>query len=478
MTLPTIVTSAGLQPQDPIVIRENLTADVASTNPGYTNDLPGGLIEDIASTDVAAIAQADAARVDTVNSLTPAGVNAFLLAQLGEMFGIEIGAASNTSVFVIFSGTPGFVIGKGFTVSDGTFQYVVQDGGIVGADTGGGVGFSPPIFCVATQDGTWAVPAGTVQGLITSVPGSVTLSVNNPLAGIPSEAAQTEESYRLQVLQAGLASAQGMTTMLKTQLNKVSGVQSRLVSVVQKPNNGGWEVIVGGGDPYQVAYAISYGLFDINTLVGSEMLVSAITKAAHAQITTSLNHGYSVGDAVEVNDVLGMVAINGVATTVFSVIDEKNFTVNINSTAFTTYISGGVVTPNSRNIEVSIIDFPDTYVVPYVNPPQQSVTVTLTWNTSSPNFVSGAAVAQAGAPALAAYINGITVGQPINVFEMESVFQISIASILDPNLLTRMIFSVQINGVGTAPIGGTGIIAGDPESYFLCTSSDITIVQG
>ena len=478
MTLPTVVTSAGLQPQSPVVIRENLTTSVESTNPGYTNNLPGALIEDIASTDVAAISQIDAARVESVNSLTAQGVNAFLLMQLGAMLGIPIGEASNTSVFVVFEGTPGFVIGKGFTVTDGSFNYVVTDGGIIGSDNGSGLGTTSPIFAVADQTGTWAVPAGTVQGLVTSVPNTITLSVNNPLAGIPSEEQQSEESYRLQVYQAQLASAQGMTTMLKAQLGKVLGVQSRLVSVIQKPNNGGWEVIVGGGDPYEVAYAISYALFDINTLVGSAMSISAISKAAHAQITTVLNHGYNIGDAVEANDVLGMTQINGVATTVFSVIDEKTFTVNINSTGFTTYTSGGIMTPNARNIEVSIIDYPDTYIVPYVSPPQQSVDILLTWNTSSVNFVSTSAISQAGAPAIAAYINSISVGQPINVFEMQDAFQAAIANILDPNLLTRMVFTVSINGVSTPPVAGTATINGDPESYFLMTSSQVIIVQG
>lgn len=479
MTLPTVVTTAGLQPQAPEVIRQNIIDNVTATNPGYTADLPGALVEDILSTDIASVAQADAARVDAVNSLTPFGINAFLLAQLGQMFGIELGGPSNTSVYVVFTGTPGFVIGKGFTVTDGTYQYVIQEGGIVGEDNGSGFGVTVPLFCVATQSGTWAVPPGTVQGLVTSVPDTFALSVNNPLAGIPSEAAQSEESYRAEVYQAGLAAAQGMATTLKTLLNKVPGVQQRLVSVQQRPNNGGWAIIVGGGDPYRIGYAISYALgASIDTLVGSEMTISDITKAAHAQVTTVLNHGYSVGDAVEINDVLGMTQINGVPTTVAAVVSEKIFTVNIDSTGFGVYISGGVVTPNLRNIVVSIVDFPDTYTIPFINPPQQTVTVTAIWNTISENFVSDAAIAQAAAPALADYINNIVVGQPINELEMNTVFQEAVSAILDPSLLTRLIFSVSINSVGTDPVPGTTIINGDPENYFLTTSADITVSKG
>ena len=83
--------------------------------------------------------------------------NAFLLSLLGGVSGLTPGSVTNTSVYVTFSGPPGFVIVKGFTVSDGSFQYIVQDGGIIGAS-----GVSLQLFCIAVQSGFWAVPAGTV----------------------------------------------------------------------------------------------------------------------------------------------------------------------------------------------------------------------------------------------------------------------------------------------------------------------------
>ena len=140
-TFPTVVTSAGLQPTSPIVIRQALVDAVAATNPGYTANLPGSLIEEIASTDVAAIALADAAKVELVNGLTPYGANNFLLRQLGNIYGVPLGLDSTTSVQVVFAGDVGFVISAGFTVSDGTYQYVVQTGGVIGTD-----GFSGELF--------------------------------------------------------------------------------------------------------------------------------------------------------------------------------------------------------------------------------------------------------------------------------------------------------------------------------------------
>lgn len=398
MTLPTILTKAGLQPTPPSTIRADLVAAVAAVVPGHTADLPGSLIEDISSTDVAAITLCDAARVETVNSVTPYGANAFVLNQLGQIYGVQPGAASNTSAFVVFTGTPGFVISQGFTVSDGTHQYTIRDGGIVA--TGGS---SSPLFCVATVPGSWAVPANTITTLITSVPGAISLAVTNPNTGLPAEGEESEEAFRARVLQAGLSPAMGFPTLLKTLLANVDAVQTRLISILQQ-GGGGWEVIVGGGDPYEVAYAIFTALFDVSTLVGNS--------------------------------------------------------------------AGGT------DINVSINDYPDTYSVTYVDPVQQAVVVQLTWNTTSPYVISTDAVAQLGSPAIINYVNSIPVGAPINLFEMEAAFADAVSSIIPTPFLTRMIWTVSIDGTPTSPVSGTFIIEGDAEGYFLTDAASVSIAQG
>lgn len=472
---PTIVTTAGMQPQSPASLLAQLLALVASTNPGYTANLPGSLIEDVSSTDVGAISECDQARVELFNSLTPYGANAFLLNQLGQIYGVPLGQGSNATVNVVFTGTVGFVIAQGFTVSDGTFQYTIQDGGIVGT---GGV--SPPLSALATSNGVWPIPANTVNQIVTSVPSSITLSVTNPLAGTPGTGPQTEWDYRSQVLQAGLAASMGMARYLKTLLGNVSGVQTRLIAVRQQ-TGGGYEVIVGGGDNYEVAYAIFRALFDIssNNLVGSIMVVIGITNANPGVVTTLLNHGYTTGEVITITGIVGMTALNSVPLTI-TVLTEKTFSVGVDTTGFGAYVSGGVCEPNPRNIVVSITDYPDVYNIPFVSPPAQTVTMVVTWNTTATNFTGAAAVQQLGVPALVNYINSIPVGAPILLYELQEVFSAAISSALPPQFLTRMVFAVSINGVGTAPESGTGIIPGDPESYMLCdpTGSGINVVQG
>lgn len=397
MSIPLVMGPSGPVPTSPVNLQQALISGVAATNPDYTANLPGSLIEDISSTDVGALVTMDQARVDAVNSLTPYGANAFILAQLGTQFGIPQGQPTNTSVYVVFTGLAGYVIPQGFIVSDGTYQYVVQDGAIVQS-----TGVTSPVYCVSNQSGSWAVPIGTVTTIVTAVPTGYTLTVTNPSAGISGQAAESVQSYRSRVLQAGQVAAQGTPGFITTLLQAVPGVVPRLVSILQV--GAGWEVICGGGDPYAVANAIYQGTLDLSTIVGS--------------VTTS------------------------------------------------------------RNVTATITDPPNTYNVVFVNPPQQVVTLTATWNTTLANFTAGQQVNQLAAPALANYINGVTVGQPMNLLAMTAAFQNAVASIIEAQYLTTLTFSVYVNGVLTPPNAGTSAIPGDPESYFYCSPTGATVVQG
>lgn len=469
-TLPIVMGPAGRVNTPPETLRTQLVALAETYAPGLTANLPGALIEDIASTDTGALVVIDQALTDLINSVTPFGANEFILAQLGAIYGVTPGEATNTSAFVVFTGSPGFVIAQGFTVSDGQHQYVLRDGGIVGAS-----GTTSPLFAVATQAGTWAVPIGSITTLITSVPTGFSLSVTNPIAGIPSAGAETIESYRARVLRAGLAASQGMATYLKTLLADVPGVQPRLISVVQNPGVG-YEVICGGGDPYEVAYAIFQALFDINTLVGATLNVTGITVANPGVVTTDQPHGLTTGNVITIFGLVGMDPVEGIPQTI-TVLTPTTFSIS-NTIGYPVYVSGGVVTPNPRNIAVTITDYPNTYQIPYVSPLQQSVSITLLWNTTSPNLISDSAVAQLGAPALVAYVNEVVTGQPMNLFELQDAFKDAVASVIPPDQLTRMVFSVSIDGVGTPPISGTGIIPVDPEGYLLTDATQITIDRG
>lgn len=395
-SLPLVMTAAGPQPTALATLHDTLLANAAAAAPGYTASLPGSLVEDVSSTDVAALALLDQARVEAVNALTPYGANAYLLAQLGQLFGIPAGQSANAQVQVVFSGTAGYVISPGVLVSDGTNQYRIVDGGAIGSS-----GQSPQLTAIAVNAGVFPIPANSVTQVITAT-GGVALSVTNPQAGTPATDAESTDAYRGRILTAFQNVAIGTPSAVRTALLRVSGVQARLVSVIA--SGSGWEVICGGGDATQVATAILQSVPDIATLVGSS--------------TTS------------------------------------------------------------RNVSVSLFQQPNTYNVTYVNPPAQVVTVTLTWNTQLPNFTQGAAVNAQAAPAVANYINSIPVGNPINLLALNAAVQTAVAGTIDPANLTTLAFTVTVNGSAVVPSAGTSAIASDPESYFTCASTAVTVTQG
>ena len=480
-TIPIVLTAAGAQPQSPAALQAQLIAlvttgvdpygnTITNPNPGYTATLPGSLIDDVVGTDVGALALIDQARVETLNSITPYGANSYVLAQLGAAKGLPIGQPTNATVDVLFTGPAGYVLPIGFLVSDGSNQYALNDGGIIAT---GGV--SPQLTATCTNPNTFAIPANSVNQLASSVPTGITLTVTNPNAGTPAQIAETATAYRARVLEAEQITVQGSPQILKAALKAIIGVVPQQVSV--RSVSPGWEVICGGGDAYLIADAIYRTMPNIAEVVGSTMLISTITQANPGVVGTVLNHGYANGQVVTFSGVGGMTALNTGSYTV-TVIDQQHFSIGVNTTGYGAYTSGGQVLPNLRNVTVSISDYPDTYAVTFVVPPQQIVNVQLTWNTDAPNFVAVTSIAQLGQPAIVNYINSIPVGQPINLFVLYSVFQTAIASILNINFLTRLVATVEINSIAVSPASGTGLIAGDPESYFFASAATVSVTQG
>ncbi|HEC9796588.1 TPA: baseplate J/gp47 family protein [Salmonella enterica subsp. enterica serovar Mississippi] len=258
--LPISYDIAGPVPKTTDELRQLVIDTATALSPGITTNLPGSLIEDMVSTSVGALVVCDQARVDLINSCSPYAANVHLLAQLGDMYGVQKGLGTNTSVYVVFSGPPGFAIPKGFMVGDGTYTYTVQRDTMIPES-----GQTEPVYCLATTGGSWAVPAGTVNQIKTSVPNTYNLTCTNLIAGLPGAQEQTFSSYRAQVFQAGMYGVQGTPDCYRIELKNVYGVQENLISYRQA-SLGAWVAIAGGGDPYEVAYAIYKAVPDISVL--------------------------------------------------------------------------------------------------------------------------------------------------------------------------------------------------------------------
>ena len=125
---------------------------------------------------------------------------------------------------------------------------------------------------------------------------------------------------------------------------------------------------------------------------------------------------------------------------------------------------------------VTIDDYPDSYTIKFVEPLIQTVTMTINWETiAGSNFVSNTVVAAAVQPAIAAYINSIFTGQPMNLAQLQATFLSATAGIINPNFLSDLTFAVNVNA---SPVSPTNLLyPADPEGYFFALSSGINVTN-
>ena len=73
------LTTAGAVPTSPTDLLNAEIAAATALSPGLTANLPGSLVEDMASTAVGAVVIQDQAFVDLVNSISPYTANPFII---------------------------------------------------------------------------------------------------------------------------------------------------------------------------------------------------------------------------------------------------------------------------------------------------------------------------------------------------------------------------------------------------------------
>lgn len=449
-------------------LRTLLVNEATALAPGLTTTLPGSLIEDLASTATGGLISADQMRVDVLNGVGPNSANLDLLRLQAQQYGIPAQKSEGlTTVPVIFSGTPNYLVPAGFIVSDGTYQYAINQSVLIPSS-----GTAIPVTATATQSGTWAVPVGTVNNTVTSFPNEISLTVTNLTTGVAAPGAETNYEFRARVWDAGMFTVTGYPGALRTALTSVDNVDTRQVSVVQNASN--FTVMAGGGDTYQQALAIYNAGGDFTRLVGSTLSVTGITNANPGVVTTDLTHGFSDGQVIQINGATGISGINGVNFSI-TVIDAHSFSIAHDTTTSGTWTGGGVVTPNLRNMEIQIIDWPDTYTINYVQPLQQRVAVTFSWATQSLDFLSNALILTLIQADIISYINGIYAGQPLNLEKLKYIFLQDVNSTVDMTLFTTLDVSVVVNGALVEPDAGTNIISGDKFSYWYIASDGVIV---
>jgi hypothetical protein len=75
---------------------------------------------------------------------------------------------------------------------------------------------------------------------------------------------------------------------------------------------------------------------------GANITITGITKAANGVVTTSAAHGLTTGQSAKFSGVVGMTQINGY-TAIVTVLTATTFSIDVDTTTFTAYSSGGIV---------------------------------------------------------------------------------------------------------------------------------------
>jgi hypothetical protein len=97
--------------------------------------------------------------------------------------------------------------------------------------------------------------------------------------------------------------------------------------------------------------------------------ITGITRDSQAKVTC-VAHGFTTADEgitfIMLKQVLGMLQINGINALIQEVIDSDNFTININSTTFSNYVTGGVVIVDSGQPPAEQVGF-QVFNTPFQN---------------------------------------------------------------------------------------------------------------
>ena len=117
-------------------------------------------------------------------------------------------------------------------------------------------------------------------------------------------------------------------------------------------------VLVGIRDDFSNPHQIDASLWSVDNTTGiitfpanTQKVITGITQASSAVITLGASHGHVVDDSLHLSGVVGMTEINGLRCTVTAA-DATTVTVDIDSTLFTTYTSGGVTNTAPQTNEI------------------------------------------------------------------------------------------------------------------------------
>lgn len=139
--------------------------------------------------------------------------------------------------------------------------------------------------------------------------------------------------------------------------DKSSGASGYPYRNIYKPVSG--TVLVGiGTTPISPSYfTVSNTTGQVTFAANKSITITGISKAANAVISTTNTNTLLAGNTLYISGCAGMTQINGLRGTILSVVNNTSVTVDINSTSFSTWSSGGTAVTNPQSGEIVYAGF-------------------------------------------------------------------------------------------------------------------------
>lgn len=247
--------NTGVIKDDPTVIRERLLNQAIEKVEGFTK-LPSGIQNNLIDESVLDIVEIQDMLSNVMNSVSPSYANDFIVKELGAAFGLKIKDKALPNTTITFYGLQGVVIPEGLEVgnADGSKKFITTKSDIINA--AGQVS----IYCEGADYYDTPTPANTLNVLLNQVLNVTSCTnLNDAVESIPAE---TISEFRSRFQTRAQANRSGTVATLDNNLKEIEGTVDRLCTykasqiIEEGVKEAVIEVVVGGGDDYQVALAI------------------------------------------------------------------------------------------------------------------------------------------------------------------------------------------------------------------------------
>lgn len=250
------LTSAGWKKKTPQEIKDSLISYLKETNSSF-EEFAADLQNNLLDTAVPVILEIQNMLADTVNSYAPGYANDFMWELLASSLNLKYRDEVKGQVTLLFKGNEGVYIPKDTEVGSFKTSKAVT------------IGTTGEVYVTAYSESETEASANSLTTINATIDDSLT--VTNPSASIAYTPKETNEQLKLKAQQKLRNPRIGGIDYALARLKTIDGVNDKLISFnfIQTSMQQGIEVIIGGGDDYEIATVLAEAFLNLERLQSS-----------------------------------------------------------------------------------------------------------------------------------------------------------------------------------------------------------------